>query len=114
MDQVILQAFAPMGFPHMSQTICYKGKEDIKLDVSLQPGNEDYIPFYEMKLMAGRNMFHSDSLTGIGGQSDLCQAALVLQIPHRPSVNRSPGLMEKPIRLLGLLQIFMKILFMNR
>ena len=61
-DQVILQAFAPMGFPHMSQTVVYKGKQDIKLEVSLQPGNEDYIPFYKMKLIAGRNMFHSDSL----------------------------------------------------
>jgi predicted lysophospholipase L1 biosynthesis ABC-type transport system permease subunit len=25
-------------------------------------GNEDYIPFYGMKLVAGRNVFHSDSL----------------------------------------------------
>jgi ABC-type lipoprotein release transport system permease subunit len=61
-DKVILQAFAPMGFPHMSQTVVYKGKEDVKLEASLQPGNEDYIPFYKMKLLAGRNMFHSDSL----------------------------------------------------
>jgi hypothetical protein len=51
-----------MGFPHMSQTIVYKGKQDIQLEASLQPGNEDYIPFYKMKLVAGRNMFHSDSL----------------------------------------------------
>jgi len=61
-DKVILQAFAPMGFPHISQTITYKGKEDIKLQVSLQPGDEHFIPFYEMKLVAGRNMFPSDSL----------------------------------------------------
>jgi putative ABC transport system permease protein len=61
-EKVILQAFAPMGFPHMSQTISYKGKEVISLDASLQPGNEDFIPFYKMKLVAGRNMFHSDSL----------------------------------------------------
>jgi putative ABC transport system permease protein len=62
-DKVILQAFAPMGFPHMSQTVIYKGKEEIKLEASIQPGNEDFIPFYEMKLIAGRNMFHSDSLS---------------------------------------------------
>ncbi len=61
-EKVILQAFAPMGFPHMSQTVSFKGKDVISLDVSLQPGNEDYIPFYKMKLVAGRNMFHSDSL----------------------------------------------------
>ena len=65
MDQVILQAFAPMGFPHMQGGIEYKGKDDIKFEVSYQPGNEGYIPFYEMKLLAGRNMFHGDSLKEI-------------------------------------------------
>ena len=30
--------------------------------VSAHMGNEDYIPFYGMKLVAGRNIFHSDSL----------------------------------------------------
>jgi len=64
-DQVILQAFAPMGFPHMQGDIEYKGKDDIKFEVSYQPGNEGYIPFYEMKLLAGRNMFHGDSLKEI-------------------------------------------------
>jgi ABC-type antimicrobial peptide transport system permease subunit len=64
-DQVILQAFAPMGFPHMSGNIEYKGKDDIKFEVSYQPGNEDYVPFYGMKLLAGRNMFHGDSLKEI-------------------------------------------------
>jgi putative ABC transport system permease protein len=64
-DKVILEAFAPMGFPHMSGNIEYKGKDDIKLEVSLQPGNEGFIPFYEMKLLAGRNLFPSDSLNEI-------------------------------------------------
>jgi hypothetical protein len=54
-----------MGFPHMSGNIEYKGKDDIKLEVSLQPGNEELIPFYEMKLIAGRNLFPSDSLKEI-------------------------------------------------
>jgi putative ABC transport system permease protein len=61
-DDVILEAFAPMGFPHMMQSVEYKGKDDIKLNVSIQPGNEGFIPFYQMKLLAGRNLFHSDSL----------------------------------------------------
>ncbi|HEY8735130.1 MAG TPA: ABC transporter permease, partial [Puia sp.] len=64
-DKVILESFAPMGFPHMSGNIEYKGKDDIKLEVSLQPGNEELIPFYEMKLIAGRNLFPSDSLKEI-------------------------------------------------
>jgi putative ABC transport system permease protein len=61
-DQVILEAFAPMGFPHMSGNIEYKAKDNIRLSVSVQPGNEGFIPFYEMKLIAGRNLFRSDSL----------------------------------------------------
>src|ERR1035438_3975130 len=64
-NKVILEAFAPMGFPHMGGNIEYKGKDDIKLEVSLQPGNEGLIPFYEMKLLAGRNLFRSDSLKEI-------------------------------------------------
>ena len=64
-EQVILEAFAPMGFPHMSGSVEYKGKDDIKFEASYQPGNEGYIPFYEMKLLAGRNLFHGDSLKEI-------------------------------------------------
>ncbi len=64
-EQVILEAFAPMGFAHMNTNIEYKGKDDIKLQISLQPGNEGFIPFYGMKLLAGRNLFHSDSLKEI-------------------------------------------------
>ena len=64
-EDVILEAFAPMGFPHMSGDIEYKGNDDLKFQVSYQPGNDGYIPFYEMKLLAGRNMFPGDSLKEI-------------------------------------------------
>jgi putative ABC transport system permease protein len=64
-EKVIMEAFAPMGFPHMRGKREYKGKNDVKLQVYLQPGNEGFIPFYEMKLFAGRNLFHSDSLREI-------------------------------------------------
>jgi putative ABC transport system permease protein len=61
-EKVILEAFAPMGFPHMQGGVEYKGKDDIKFDASYQPGGEGYIPFYEMKLLTGRNLFPGDSL----------------------------------------------------
>jgi len=61
-DAAILEAFAPMGFPHMGSTITYKGKTGIKIEVSIQPANEGLIPFYNMKILAGRNLFPSDSL----------------------------------------------------
>jgi ABC-type antimicrobial peptide transport system permease subunit len=51
-----------MGFAHTYNNFKYKGKTDIDLQVSVENGNEDFIPFYEMKLLAGRNFVHSDSL----------------------------------------------------
>ncbi|MBS1653823.1 MAG: ABC transporter permease [Bacteroidetes bacterium] len=61
-DKVLLQDNAPMGFAQRSETFMLKGKEDITLQPTIEIGNEDYIPFYQMKLIAGRNMLHSDSI----------------------------------------------------
>ncbi len=61
-EKVLLQSAAPMGFAQMSSSVTYKGKQDITLQPNIEIGNEDYIPFYQMKLIAGRNMFHSDSM----------------------------------------------------
>ncbi len=44
-EDVILEAFAPMGFPHMSGDIEYKGKDDIKFQVSYQPAMLDIYLF---------------------------------------------------------------------
>jgi putative ABC transport system permease protein len=61
-DKVIHQATAPMGFAEMANNFTYKGKNELHLEVDTKMGNEDFIPFYQMKLIAGRNMLHSDSL----------------------------------------------------
>ncbi|HMH24722.1 MAG TPA: FtsX-like permease family protein [Puia sp.] len=61
-DQVILQGNAPMGFAHSGGRLKYKGDHPTDLDVSVEMGNDDFIPFYQMRLVAGRNMVHSDSL----------------------------------------------------
>ncbi|MEO8415724.1 MAG: hypothetical protein ABI472_18820 [Ginsengibacter sp.] len=61
-DRVLLQGNAPMGFAQSIDNYTYKGKEVIPVQVSAQIGNEDFIPFYKMKIIAGRNMVHSDSL----------------------------------------------------
>lgn len=61
-DKVLLQDNAPMGFAQRSETYTFKAKEDITLQPTIETGNEDYIPFYQMKLIAGRNMLHSDSI----------------------------------------------------
>jgi len=61
-EKVILQGNAPMGFAHADDNFLYKGKSEINEKVSLEVGNDDFIPFYKMKLIAGRNMLHNDSL----------------------------------------------------
>lgn len=61
-DKALLQGNAPMGFAQSIDNYKYKGKEEIPIQVSAQIGNEDFIPFYKMKIIAGRNMLHSDSL----------------------------------------------------
>jgi ABC-type antimicrobial peptide transport system permease subunit len=39
-----------------------KGKYEMDIGVSMKTGNEDYIPLYGIKLLAGRNFLPSDSL----------------------------------------------------
>jgi len=59
--KIILQGNAPMGFAHSDETYSYKGKE-LNYRVSVEAGDENFIPFYQMKIIAGRNMLHADSL----------------------------------------------------
>jgi len=64
-DKVILQGTPPMGFAQMTANYIFKGKEEIHLEPLLKVGNEDYISFYQMKLIAGKNLSHSDTLNEI-------------------------------------------------
>ena len=61
-QQVILQGNAPMGFAHAGGTVKYRNGNEIALGVSIEAGDENFIPFYQMKLVAGRNLLHSDSV----------------------------------------------------
>jgi ABC-type antimicrobial peptide transport system permease subunit len=60
--KVIVQGTSPMGFAHGGERFKFKGKDEINLDVSFDAANEDFVPFYQMKIIAGRNMVYSDSL----------------------------------------------------
>jgi len=62
-EKVIVQGTSPMGFAHGGETFVFRGKQEVKLDVSFDAANEDFIPFYKMKVIAGRNLVHSDSLS---------------------------------------------------
>jgi putative ABC transport system permease protein len=61
-DKVIVQGTSPMGFAHGGENFKFRGKDEINLQVSFDAANEDFVPFYQMKIIAGRNMGHSDSL----------------------------------------------------
>lgn len=60
-ENVVLQGKAPV-FIISEEPIRYKDKVETEMMVSIQAGNEHFIPFYQMKLLAGRNLEQSDSL----------------------------------------------------
>lgn len=60
-DKVILQSHAPMGFAQMTSTFSYVRKDTVQTDALLEIGDDGFVPFYQMRLIAGRNMLHSDS-----------------------------------------------------
>jgi putative ABC transport system permease protein len=61
-EAVIMQGTPPMGFAQNMDMFAATPSVDALQNVSAHMGNEDYIPFYGMRLVAGRNIIHSDSL----------------------------------------------------
>ncbi len=59
---VIRQGTAPMGFAQNIVNFKYRRKQEDSYQVLADMGTHDFIPFYEMKMIAGRNMMVSDSL----------------------------------------------------
>jgi putative ABC transport system permease protein len=61
-EKVVLQGNPPIGWGWNEADIAFLGKRQIKLRVLIDLGNNEFIPFYQMQLMAGRNLLRSDSL----------------------------------------------------
>jgi len=61
-QKVVLQGNPPMGFGQGIEQFKYKGRDISDETVLFEEGDEGYIPFYQMNLIAGKNMAHSDSL----------------------------------------------------
>lgn len=61
-ERVAKQWFPPMGMSYMVTKMKYYGKKEIELDVSAKVGDENFIPLYGIRLLAGRNFPKSDSL----------------------------------------------------
>ena len=58
---VVMQGSAPMGYAHGGANFVYRGKELRDLRVMSQPADAGFIPLYQMRLLAGRNMATGDS-----------------------------------------------------
>ncbi len=61
--QVIRQVNPPMGNSHMISDIQLQGSNGQKIESYTYSGNEDLVSFYHMKIVAGRNLLHTDSVT---------------------------------------------------
>ena len=61
-ERVTMEWFPPMGDAYMVTKLKYQGKKTVEMDVSAKVGDEQFIPLYQLRLLAGRNYRKSDSL----------------------------------------------------
>jgi putative ABC transport system permease protein len=62
-DAVIAQGADPIAFSRTyMDTLVYKSKTITRLPILPEAANEEFLPFYDIRLVAGRNLLHSDSL----------------------------------------------------
>jgi putative ABC transport system permease protein len=60
--EVIREGNPPIGRGHMGGRMTYKGRQLVKILTNVDFADERFIPFYGMRMVAGRNFRHSDSL----------------------------------------------------
>jgi putative ABC transport system permease protein len=61
-ERVAVQTVAPMGFAKLMSTFVYKADTLVEMPVSMKAGNSEFIPLYQLRLLAGRNITESDTL----------------------------------------------------
>ncbi|HEV2481032.1 MAG TPA: FtsX-like permease family protein [Puia sp.] len=60
--EVIRESNPPIGMRRIGGLITYKGKQVVQVLSIVEAANDQFIPFYDMRMVAGRNIRHSDSL----------------------------------------------------
>lgn len=60
-QKAALQIFEPMGLNYGVDKVIYKDKTEQEFDAAYKMGDENFISFYEMKMLAGRNVMKSDT-----------------------------------------------------
>ena len=58
---VVLQGNPPMGWAHAGTSLSYKEKDPQAQSIMVQHGDPGFIPFYGLRLLAGRNLATGDS-----------------------------------------------------
>ena len=64
-EKVLLQSRPPMGDAQITSTFFHVGKDTAQTEALVEVGNDEFIPFYQLRLVAGRNILHSDSATEV-------------------------------------------------
>ncbi len=60
--QLVRESDPPAGWGRSNYGMTYKGKTMVNFSPTVEWADERYIPFYGMRMMAGRNIRHTDSL----------------------------------------------------
>ncbi|MFB9842798.1 ABC transporter permease [Mucilaginibacter ginsenosidivorans] len=104
-DQVITEAFPPMGFAHMGNGIQLQGSNEKPFEASIHSGNENFVPFYHMKIIAGRNLLHTDSAREYL-LNETAVKALGFHDPEQAIGKLLSGLQNKPYPIVGVVADF--------
>lgn len=62
-ERVAMEWCAPLNDRYMLNKLIYKGDEIKEIEASFKLGDENYLPLYQLQLLAGRNMRKSDTLS---------------------------------------------------
>jgi ABC-type antimicrobial peptide transport system permease subunit len=104
-EGVIREEIPPMSRAHMGTGAGLQGSDQKPFEVSIYAGNEDYLPFYGMKLLAGRNLLHSDSTREIL-INETCARALGFSDVNKAIGRQVVGIGGKPYPVAGVVADF--------
>lgn len=93
--EVTLESYAPAGVATIERPILLDGKRSTQLFVKLQGGDQNFISFYRIPLLAGHNFPPGDSLNGFLINATYCRALGFTHpedaIGHSLSINGDPS-----------------------
>ena len=103
-EDIVLQGDPPTGWGHSGSEVTFLSKSPTRLKVDMDWGNEEYIPFYRMKMVAGRNIRQSDSLQEFV-INETCLQALGITQPEK-ALGQFLQFNDKTIPIVGVVADF--------